>query len=566
MSRSEWIVDRREAVGTRGMVVAKHELAAEVGAAVLEDGGNAVDAAVATAFAVGVVEPFMSGIGGGGMMLLYLADRKESIALDFGMCAPLAARPDVYELLPGTSATRFGWRAVRDDANLHGPLSIAVPGTVAGLATAAERFGTRPLSELLQPAIRFARDGFPVTWHTSLEMAQDAAVLARYPSTRAIFTRDGLPLPVFTGLEPTVLRQPDLARSLEAIARGGANAFYRGEVGRTLIEGLRSLGAILSEEDLARYTVRIGPPLTGTYRGYRIATAPAPSGGPTLLESLNLLGCFDLATAGHNTEQTLHWTIETFRQAFVDRFTYLADPAFLPVPVTALLDPAYAQERAAEIGPRARLVIRPGAPERLGVEWPFARSLPNYGAGATTHLCVVDRWGNTVSLTQTLLSAWGSRVVAPGTGILMNNGMFWFDPEPGRANSIAPGKRPLANMTPTLVLRDADCFLALGAMGGRRIINAIAQIVCNVIDHGFGIQAAITAPRIDCSVQPTVVSARIDRAVVEGLRQRGHQLQVVREDFGDVPFASPVGILRDREGVLHGGANPFYPAMAIGLD
>ncbi|MCS7050065.1 MAG: gamma-glutamyltransferase, partial [Thermomicrobium sp.] len=276
MSRSEWIVDRREAVGTRGMVVAKHELAAEVGAAVLEDGGNAVDAAVATAFAVGVVEPFMSGIGGGGMMLLYLADRKESIALDFGMCAPLAARPDVYELLPGTSATRFGWRAVRDDANLHGPLSIAVPGTVAGLATAAERFGTRPLSDLLQPAIRFARDGFPVTWHTSLEMAQDAAVLARYPSTRAIFTRDGLPLPVFTGLEPTVLRQPDLARSLEAIARGGANAFYRGEVGRTLMEGLRSLGAILSEEDLARYTVRIGPPLTGTYRGYRIATAPAP--------------------------------------------------------------------------------------------------------------------------------------------------------------------------------------------------------------------------------------------------------------------------------------------------
>jgi gamma-glutamyltranspeptidase/glutathione hydrolase len=345
-------------------------------------------------------------------------------------------------------------------------------------------------------------------------MAQDAELLARYPSTRAIFTRNGLPLPVFTGLQPTMLRQPDLARSLEAIARRGAETFYRGELGKTLIEGLRSLGAILTEEDLARYRVRIAAPLWGRYRACRVATAPAPSGGPTLLESLHIMDCFDLRASGHNTDRTLHILIEAFRQAFVDRFTYLADPDFVPVPVDALTDPSYARERAQEIGEDARTRIEPGQPSRLGIEQVFERSLPNYGAGSTTHICVVDRWGNAVTLTQTLLSAWGSRIVAPGTGILMNNGMFWFDPEPGRANSIAPGKRPLANMTPTLVFTGGQFLLALGAMGGRRIINAIAQIISNVVDHRMGIQAAISAPRVDCSVQPTAVSSRIPEAVI----------------------------------------------------
>ena len=566
MHRSVWIIDRTEATGRLGMVVAQHELAAEVGVAVLADGGNAIDAAVATAFTIGVVEPFMSGIGGGGLMLVYLAETQETVAIDFGMCAPLAARPDLYALLPGTSATRFGWRAVEGDANVHGPLAIAVPGAVAGLVTALERYGTRPLAELLQPAIRLARDGFPVSWHTSLEMAQDAALLARYPSTRAIFTRDGLPLPVQTGLEPTILRQPDLARSLEAIAREGSDTFYRGELGRQLVEGLRDLGALLTMEDLERYTVRLSAPLWGEYRGYRIAVAPAPSGGPTVLEALHLLACFPLAEYGHNSSRTLHILIEAFRQAFVDRFAYLADPAFVPVPVAGLTDPAYARERASEIGERARQRIEPGDPARLGVERVFARSLPNYGTGSTTHIGVVDRWGNAVALTQTLLSAWGSRVVAPGTGILMNNGMFWFDPEPGRANSIEPGKRPLANMAPTLVFADHGVFLTLGAMGGRRIIDAVVQVVSNVIDHGLGIQAAISAPRIDCSVEPTVVSSRIDPAVIAALEERGHRLQVVREDFADVPFASPGGILRDHEGILHGGTNPYYPGAAIGLD
>lgn len=565
MRRTEWVLDRTEATGERGMVAAKHELAAEVGAQVLEAGGNAVDAAVATAFTVGVVEPFMNGIGGGGLMLIYLADRRQTIAIDFAMAAPRAARPDMYELLDATSPSMFGWRAVRDDANIHGPLSIAVPGTVAGLALAAERYGTMPLRELMQPAIRYARQGFPVSWHTSFEIAQDLELLNRYPSTRAIFTRDGLPWPVLTGLEQTLLVQAELARSLEAIAERGPDVFYRGELGQALVEGLRGLGAILTEDDLRSYEVRIAEPHWGRYRGHRVAAAPAPSGGPTLLECLHLMEYFDLRASGHNTVETLHCLIEAFRQAFVDRFAYLADPAFADAPVTALIDPEYAREQAARIGERARPAVEPGDPERLGVRQRYARSMPNYGAGSTTHPSVVDRWGNAVSLTQTLLSAWGSRVVAPGTGILMNNGMMWFDPEPGRANSIAPGKRPLANMSPALVFAEDRVYLSLGAMGGRKIINALAQIISNVIDHGMGIQAAITAPRIDCSVQPAQVSSRIDPGVIEGLQARGHRLQVVVEDVGNVPFASPVGILVEADGTLRGGANPYYPAMAIGI-
>ena len=547
------------------MVAAKHELAAEVGAQVLEAGGNAVDAAIATAFTVAVVEPFMSGIGGGGLMLVYLAERGETVAIDFAMAAPRAARPEMYELLDTTGPGMFGWRGARDDANIHGPLSIAVPGTVAGLALAAERYGTMPLRELLQPALRYARDGVPVSWHTSFEIAQDLELLNRYPSTRAVFTHEGLPWPVLTGLEQTMLVQADLARSLEAIAEQGPDVLYRGELSRTLVAGLGELGAILTEEDLRGYEVRVSEPLWGRYRGYRVAAAPAPSGGPTLLECFNLMACFDLRASGHNSVETLHRLIESFRQAFVDRFAYLADPAFAEVPVAGLIDPAYAREQAVRIGARARPVVEPGDPQRLGARRRYQRSMPGYGTGSTTHISVVDRWGNAVSLTQTLLSAWGSRVVAPGTGILMNNGMMWFDPEPGRANSIEPGKRPLANMSPVLVLDGERVFLSLGAMGGRKIIAALAQIVSNVVDHAMGIQAAISAPRVDCSVQPPQISSQIDPGVVEGLRARGHRLQVVVEDVANVPFASPVGVLVGRDGTLRGGANPYYPAMAIGL-
>ncbi|HMM43747.1 MAG TPA: gamma-glutamyltransferase, partial [Thermomicrobiales bacterium] len=419
---------------------------------------------------------------------------------------------------------------------------------------------------LIRPAVRLARDGFPVGWHTSLTIAQDLALLSRFPATRAIFTDDGRPWTMLTGLTPTRLVQADLARTLDALADDGWETFYRGDLARAIVDGVRGMGGLLADEDLRDYAVRVGPALMADYRGHAVATAQAPSGGTTLLESLRLMEQANLAALGHNTADALHHLIESFRQAFVDRFAYLADPRFVQIPEAALLTEGYARSRAAAFGPSARPIVSPGGRDELGVRHALARSVPAYGAGEhTTHVSVVDARGNAVALTQTLLSSWGSRVVAPGTGVLLNNGMMWFDPEPGRPNSVAGGKRPLANMTPALVLENDAVRLAVGAMGGRKIINAVTQVIANVVDYGMGVQAAITAPRVDCSTAVTLVSSRIDPTVVAALERRGHALQAIREDIGSVPFASPVGILRATDGTLHGGANPYYPAMAIGL-
>jgi gamma-glutamyltranspeptidase/glutathione hydrolase len=442
---------------------------------------------------------------------------------------------------------------------------VAVPGTVAGLALAAERYGTMPRARLIEPAIALARAGFPISWHTSLKAAQELDLLDRYPTTRAIFTRDGRSLSILDGQTQNLLVQRDLARTLEAIAVEGPSAFYRGEIAGKIVDAVQSADGILSRDDLAGYEVRIGDGLWAAYRGRRIVTMPAPSGGPTLLESLRLMEQADLARSGHNTVETLHWSIEAFRQAFADRFAYLGDPSYVDVPVDALLSDDYIHARSAEVSRRARRVVEPGERSLLGVTHDLARSLPGYGAGGnTTHLSTMDRAGNAVSLTQTLLSLWGSFFVAGGTGVLLNNGMMWFDPEPGHPNSVDGGKRPLANMAPALVFEGDMVLLSVGSMGGRKIMNANAQIIANVVDHGFGIQTAITAPRIDCSVEPAVASSRIAAEVIEGLRGLGHRIGAVVEDVGNNHFASPVGIQRAPDGTLRGGANPYYPAMAIG--
>lgn len=556
MQRSTWRHERDEALAEHGMVAAQQEIAADVGLRTLENGGNAVDAAVATAFAAGVVEPYMSGIGGGGMMVVHLAERRETVAIDYGLSAPRAARPDMYELAGD---------GVRNDANVEGSLSVAVPGTVAGLAVAAERYGTLPWHELIQPAIELARSGFPVDWHTSLKITQELALLNRYPSTRAIFTDDGHTLPPMTNGRRNLLVQTDLADLLEAIAVGGAHAFYHGEIARRIGDGMREINGIISEEDLASYHVRVSGGLRVAYRGKRVVTTDAPSGGPSVLQSLRLLDGADLAASGHNTVVTLHELIESFRSVFVDRYAYLADPSCVELPLDTLLSEEYARERAATFGDLARPAIEPGTRERLGLSHDLAGSMPGYGKSShTTHLSVIDEHGNAVALTQTVVGLWGSGVVLPGTGMLLNNGMLNGDPEPGRPNSIQAGKRPLSNMAPVLVFDGDRIHLVLGAVGGRKIMNAVTQIISNVLDHDMGIQAAIAAPRIDCSMNETLVDNRIAPGILDGLRERGHTLQLVAEEVGHNPLATPNGILVDRDGVLHGGVSPFYPAMAAG--
>ncbi|MFM9105810.1 MAG: gamma-glutamyltransferase family protein [Chloroflexota bacterium] len=520
---TRWMLDRAEAVSAAGMVAAKHPLAARAGG--------------------------------------------EQAVVDFGMIAPRAAAPDMFPLAGGANPGMFGWPSVVDDANLHGSRSIAVPGAPAGFALAAGRFGTMPLADLLQPAIRLAEDGFLPNWHTTLNTATDLWLIVRHPETTRIFAPGGIPWSPLPGMR-TPLRQPDLARTLREFAAGGPDAFYTGAIAGRIVREVRETGGILDAEDFAAYRASVVAPLRGRYRGLEILATPAASGGPTVLQTFNQLEGADLAGLGHNSLPALHEIAEACRGAFVDRFTWLADDRQVEVPLAALLSPEYAAERRAELRPdRARMPLLPGDRARLGVGHALGRSVAAYGAPrmTTTHVSVIDRHGNAASLTNTLLSGWGSGVTAPGTGVLLNNGMMWFDPEPGRPNSVAGGKRPLSNMAPVVVVRGGEAFMSLGAMGGRRILNAIPQIVANVADFGMGMQAAITAPRIDLSTGALQASDRIPAATLAALAAMGHDVQPIEEDVLGFEFASPAGVLR-RDGVLFGGANPYYPAWAAAAD
>lgn len=562
--RSDLVLCRHEAVSAGGMIATKHELAAEAGAAVLQRGGNAVDAAVTAAFVLGVVEPFMSGLGGGGFTVAHLPKQNADVVIDYSMVSPRRASPEMYRLRGGVDASLFGWPAVEDDANIVGHRAVAVPGVVAGLALALERYGTMTLREAIAPAIRYADDGFPISWHTVFYIAIDLTNLNRFPATRAIFTADGLPP---SRRSQGMLRQPELAATLRAIAADGPRAFYEGPIARAIATEIQQGGGLLDEDDLRAYQAREVEPLRGSYRGLEVLATPTASGGPTVIEILNLLEGVPLSAYGPGSSAEMHEVAEACRQAFVDRFAYLADPDHIPVPTEALVSKAYAAERRQEFDPRkARRTVTPGDRSRLGVTHNLDTSEPGYGSDCTTtHVSVIDRDGAAVSLTQTLLSGWGSRVVIPGTGVLLNNGMMWFDPEAGRPNSIAGGKRPVANMAPVVMLQDGEAFLSLGAMGGRRILSAVPQIIANVVDYGMGMQAAIEAPRLDYSTRVLQLSSRLPAGTVDRLRELGHPIEVCDEDVASITFASPVGVLVDH-GIFRGGATPYYPAMAIGVD
>ena len=574
-ARTQLLMDRAEAASSGGMVAAKTVHAAEVGAAVLRQGGNAVDAAVATAFAAGVAEPWMSGVGGGGLMVVHRPGEETGRVVEFPMVAPAGATAGMFPLSgAGADAAMFGWPGVVDAANIVGHRAVAVPGVVAGLSLALERFGSIGFAAALAPAIRLAEEGVPVTWHTTYAVGRDVRNLSRFPATAAVFCPEGIPPATVDQGNPARLRQPDLARTLQTLAAEGPGAFYQGPIADAIAGHLSQNGAPFAVEDLARYGARVVPALATPYRDHQIFTPGGGTGGTTLAQSLRLLGHLDVAALGHNTVEALHLVAQAFRQAFADRFAYLADPEFVDVPLDALLSPGYAAERAARLSPDRAGPTRAGDPARLGVAHGLAVSMPEYtgqtaqaASGSTTHLGVIDRDGMAVSLTQTLLSLWGSRVVVPGTGILLNNGMMWFDPEPGRPNSVEGGKRPLSNMAPALVVRDGRTVASIGASGGRKIINCQAQLATNLLDHGLGIQAAITAPRIDASTGHLLVSARLPEATQRALSALGHAVVTRDETLGGGDFASPAGVLRAADGRLTGGADPFYfPAGAVGVE
>ncbi|CAA9547191.1 MAG: Gamma-glutamyltranspeptidase @ Glutathione hydrolase [uncultured Thermomicrobiales bacterium] len=562
-----WVQTRTEArvASGGGMAAAKTPLATEAGAEMLRAGGNAVDAAVAMGFASGVVEPWGSGLGGGGYMVIQVPG-EAAVVVEYPMVAPAGATPDMFPLAGGTDPNLFGWPNVVESANLIGHRSVAVPGTVAGLTLALERYGTKPLAEVMAPAIRYASDGIPVDVSWTYVTARYLAALSRFPESARVFLPNGAIPYNEQQLVPTIFRQPDLARTLEAIAAGGRDAFYGGDVADSIVSHLAGNGSVFAQGDLTGYEARVVPAASASYRGYDVYSPGGATGGTTLIQSLNILSGFDLAEHRHNSVAHLHVLAHAFRAAFADRFAYLADPTYIDVPLDALLSADYAAERAMAFAWDRVAPTASGDRDRLGVTHGLAASIPGYvTGGSTTHFSAIDGAGMAVSTTQTLLSLFGSAVTAPGTGVLLNNGMMWFDPEPGRPNSVEGGKRPLSNMAPVVIARDGQAIGSLGASGGRLIMNCNAQIAMNMVDFGLSGMPAVNAPRIDTSTRNLLVSGRLPRQTRDDLATLGHPVVALNEGPGSSQFSSPVGIRRHEDGTLSGGADIFYTATAIGV-
>ncbi|MBK9654926.1 MAG: gamma-glutamyltransferase [Rhodanobacteraceae bacterium] len=472
-----------------GMVVTAQHLATKVGVDVLKRGGNAVDAAVAVGYALAVVYPAAGNLGGGGFMTLHLADGRQTF-IDFREVAPLAASVDMYldgagEVIPGLST--LGYKAV------------AVPGTVAGLELALSRYGSMRRAQLMAPAIELAERGFVLDSGDVQMLESAAALLAADPTSAAIF--------LDAGAAPGVgdkLRQKDLARTLKAIARHGADGFYRGKVAEALVAASRADGGLLTAQDLKQYRAIEREPLRCDYRGYQIVSAPPPSsGGVSVCQILGILEGYPLVELGFHSAQAVHYQIEAMRHAYVDRNFELGDPAFVDNPLAHLLDRDY----AAQIRTRIQ-------PQKAGVSADLKPGVVIHEGSNTTHYSIADSAGNAASVTYTLNDWFGAKVTASGTGVLLNNEMDDFTAKvgapnlygliQGEANAIAPGKRPLSSMSPTIVTRDGKPVMVLGTPGGSRIITAVLLTLLNVIDYGMNIQEAVDAPRFHHQWMPDV--------------------------------------------------------------
>jgi gamma-glutamyltranspeptidase/glutathione hydrolase len=565
IAESSFSFTRTAASGRGGAVAGKSAVAVDAGIAMLQAGGNAFDAAVATAFAMGVAEPWMNGIGGGGYLVGWLAIEQRAFTIEYPMISPLAATADMYPLAGGVDAGLFGWPKTVDNANVLGFKSVAVPGTVHGLCLALERYGTLPLSTVLAPAIALAEDGVDVTWHTTYMITRDQANLRRFAGSADIYL-DGNGNPPFDaeGVTTPKLRNPALARTLRAIADGGAAAFYTGSIAQSMVEYLASGGTPIAMDDFTSYEAEEDPGIHIGLEGYTVHTIGKGTGGTTLVEALGIAQSLNPGADAHNSPAALHKLTHAFRQAFADRFTYLGDPDHVEVPIPALLDAQYHLSRAERFEPETVSSTQAGDRIELGVIHNLGASVADYMRdGSTTHLGVIDADGNAVSITQTLLSGWGSRVTVPDTGVLLNNGMMWFDPEPGRPNSVAGRKRPLTNMSPALLVRDGRIVASVGSSGGRKIMNCNAQLLLNLATWGMTMDEALNAPRIDTSTRKLNVSARLAPSTVDALRAKGHDVDLIDETLLAGSLASPVAIRRSAEGDLEAVADAWYfPAAA----
>jgi gamma-glutamyltranspeptidase/glutathione hydrolase len=547
-------IRKSEATSTGAMITAEHPLAAEAGARILEAGGNAVDAAIAAAFAMGVVEPTTSGIGGVAWCVIRQPDGTIT-TIDGAGAAPLRATPDMYELQSTGAAGMYGWPATKGDAQNVGIRSVGQMGAVGCLCHALERYGTMDRPTVMRGAIALAADGWDVDWSLSLSLALYYDRLAQIEASRAIFFRpSGAPLRTATGFEAgDRFVQRDLADSLRAIAAGGPEALYRGELGRAIVRDVRARGGLLSQDDFEAFHVRESPSLGSDYRGLQLHTLPGASGAITVVEMLRILDGFDLARTDQLSAPALHLMAEAQRRAFADRFTYLADPAVVG---TAIYDRLASAEHAAE----ARRTIDPkrATPSSAATPVPLSND-------CTTHVNVVDREGRMVALTATLGGAFGSGVVAAGTGIMLANVMTWFDPRPGLPNSIAGGKRILSAIAPMVLLRGGAPFLCTGAPGGRRIMSAMLHVVTNIVDWAQAPQDAVNSPRTHCESADLLVDTRIPLATRDALAAMGHLVVPRLETFASTHFARPSAILV-RGAERRAGVGALKNSTAIGVD
>jgi gamma-glutamyltranspeptidase/glutathione hydrolase len=506
----------------RGIVACDNAEASHAGAELLARGGNAVDAAVAAALALGVASPAGSGLGGGGFLVTYSAKERVARVLDFRETAPAAATRDMF-IVEGKAVP---------ERSRRGGLAVAVPGEPAGLAAVEARYGRLGLAAAAAPALRLARDGFVVSFYIAEAARRLAAAGAPTPSASddallALLAPSGKPV-----VEGERLRRPELARTLERFAQEGADGFYKGPVARAIVDAVRARGGILTDEDLARYRPLWREPLVGRFRGYTVYAAPPPAGGATALEALQILDARPpLTPLGAGSSAADHVIAEALKHAFADRARSLGDPAFADVPTVHLVDPAYARELAARIANGA--VQRPEAYGDARLSPAPAAAPRDHG---TSHLSVIDGEGNVVALTTTINLSFGARFVAGSTGVILNDEMDDFSAQPGvpnyfglvgaLANAIAPGKRPLSSMTPLVLVKDGRAALSVGGSGGPLIISETVQAIVNVVDFGMDAQAAISAPRIHAQWIPNVVIAEpeVPTDVVEGLRRRGQKV------------------------------------------
>lgn len=524
--------------GKNGMVASEQGLATQVGLDILKQGGNAIDAAVAVGFALAVVLPNAGNIGGGGFMVLHDDKTGKDVAIDFREIAPAKASRDMYLDSQGN---------VIDGKSLFTHDASGVPGTVAGMEYALKKWGTMPLSKVLEPAIKLADKGFIVSDVLAQTLKEEKSTLGKWSASKAIFFNNGEPLK-----SGDLLVQKDLAKSLRLIAKQGAKAFYQGEIATKIAKEMQSQGGTMTLEDLKAYKVVERQPIIGDYRGYKVVTMPPPSsGGVHLIEILNMLEHYPIKEDGVNSAKNIHHMAESMKLAYADRSEYLGDPDFVKIPVTGLTSKAYANERVKTIDDnKARLssTIKPGKPQP-------------YESDQTTHYSVMDKAGNAVAVTYTLNLNFGSGIVVEGTGILLNNEMDDFSVKPGvpnafglvggAANAIEAKKRPLSSMTPTIVMKNNKPWLVTGSPGGARIITTVLQSVVNTIDHEMNPAEAIITPRVHHQWLPDElrVEEGISPDTIKLLQDKGHnvvtkapmgRIQIIQaDDSGFYGYSDP---------------------------